>query len=265
MLTPEQEAYRELGCSDLPYLMHGTSEEINNRYKRIVGDPSYVPPDFTENWPVIMGNLVETPALDWEQRRGGYPLVRRQEWVVHPEFPYLGCHLDAYREHDKCVIDVKWAGAYRKLDDVLKQYTAQLVGQRGCTNADNASLLVVHGGQEPREFAICWEREYEKEVWERVKWFWNCVETLQPPCEIPKAKAPVIATKSIDMSQSNRWCALADVWLTTGETAKRWLNTVKEIKELVPEDAVRAHGHGIIASRNRAGALTINVSKERVS
>ena len=262
-LTAEQQKHREdkITASFLPYLMAGDEKKILTEWQRIVGDPNYAPEDLSEIWAVQFGSWIEPFALDWHQHKTGRALIRRGEFIKHPSREFFGCTLDAYREDDKAVIDCKAPGQWRKLDDVIQHYTPQMVGQAACMKTAKAALLIVHGGSEPVEYPIEWTKEYEAELWNRVDEFQACVESLTPPVSLPAVAAPVKAIKIVDMSESNVWGNYAAVWLRAKDEAEQFNLAVKELKNLVPADAMKATGHGIVASRNKGGALSIKAEK----
>lgn len=256
-LTEEQQRRRDgkMGASFIPALMAADPVRIYNEWARLVDHPDYEPEDLSHTWPVIMGTIIETPALDWYEWRHSCLLTRRGEWVLHPERDYLGCTLDAWRDADRTVIDCKWTGRFRNLDEVRAYYTGQLIVQKACTLADRSALLIVQGGDEPTEYEATWDETYEREVWDRIYWFWQRVETLQPPVALPAVKAPVPAIREVDMSSSNVWAAAAGDWLRTKEAAAMFEASKKQMKDLIEPDVKRAYGHGVIASRSKAGAI----------
>ena len=258
-LTQEQRRLREgkITASFLPKLMAGDEEAIYREWQRLVGHDDYAEEDLADVWPVQFGSYIETFALDWHQRKTARPLIRRGEVVVHPELQHVSCTLDAFREDDGTVLDCKAPGRWRKLDDVLAYYPAQLVIQQACVGARRAALLVVHGGDEPAEHPVEWDSEFEVAVWTRVDWFWNCVSELTPPAAARAIAAPVAAVRVVDMAASNAWAAQAADWLSNRDAAKRFETATKELKGLIEPDVAKAFGHGITASRAKNGAVTI--------
>lgn len=259
MLTEEQRLrrYGKVTASFLPYLMAGDEGKILSEWMRLVDHPEYKEEDLSANWAVQFGSYIEDFALNWHARRTGQPLVHRGTWMNHPELSHVGCTLDAYRVSDKTVIDNKALMRWSNLDDRRAFYCAQLVVQKACVKAEKAALLIVHGGDEPAEYEASWDEEYEAEVWERVRWFWQRVETLQAPCAIPAAKAPVPAIRIVDMNGRNEWAAYAANWLGNKEARDCFERAAKELKAMIEPDVAKAYGHGICATRSRAGALSI--------
>src|SRR4051812_23031380 len=127
MLTAAQHAAREgrVTASFMPALVAGDEARILNEWRRLIGDPSYVPENVADNWPVQLGSYLEPFILDWQERRTGIPLIRRGEVVVHPTRAWLSCTLDAWRAHDRTVVDAKVSSGFRALDEIVRYYTPQ--------------------------------------------------------------------------------------------------------------------------------------------
>jgi hypothetical protein len=53
------------------------------------------------------------------------------------------------------------------------------------------------------------------------------------------------------------WGSYAANWLNTQEAAACFNRAAKSLKELVEPDVQKAFGHGICASRSKAGAISI--------
>lgn len=262
MLTDEQWAKREghITGSFLPYLMAGDEKRMVAEWMRLVEHPDYQRPHLGGDWGPTFGSYVEPFALDWHEAKTGQELTRRGEWVEHPQFAYVGCTLDAFRAADHAVIDCKVLSRWSNLDEQRAFYTPQLLVQCRSVRAQLASLLIVYGGEEPQEYPAGWDQEYERAVWERVQWFWERVESLQPPCALPVVKGSVPAVKAYDMmatSKANAWSVHAGRWLGNRDGAATFAEAAKELKGLTPPDAVKAYGGGIEISRSKAGALTI--------
>jgi len=259
MLSPLRET--RVGASFAPALMAGKAETILEEWKRLTGDPSYVPTNLDDVWAVQLGKFLEPMVLDWHQKKVG-PLTRRGEWVPHPQRPWLGCTLDAYHAPEETLFECKVVGQWRKLDvDVIPYYVPQLIVQAGCTGAKNAVLLIVQGTSEPVEYPVQWTPDYEAAVWDRLDEFWDCVLSLTPPGGFPETLAPVQAVKTYAMDTSNAWCSNAATWVLNRDAARDFDAAAKEIKALVPPDAVKCFGAGIQVSRSKSGSLSIRAKE----
>ena len=103
------------------------------------------------------------------------------------------------------------------------------------------------------------DEEYRARLSEREAKFWWHVETDTPP-ENPCEEIVEIALddmREVSMEGNNEWAALADDWINTRSAAAAFTRTSKELKTLVGQDVKLAIGHGIKATRSRAGAITI--------
>jgi hypothetical protein len=91
--------------------------------------------------------------------------------------------------------------------------------------------------------------------------FWRCVQQGEAPrpfgAEPPLPKGR--AVRIVDMSSSNAWAEQASVFLTTLPAHQQHERARAELKELMPQEAREAHGHGLKAKRSRAGAVTFDV------
>jgi len=163
------------------------------------------------------------------------------------------------------VIDCKACGAYMHVDDIIKYYTPQLVGQQGCTGAHAAAILLVHGGAEPREIEIETTEEYDKQVWNRVDAFQLCVENLTPPVQLPEIVPPdkwrtVNLLNDNDMAAHN-WSgemliALAD-WAANEQQAKTFEASKERVKMLLPADVGTILTADVKVARDRRNAVSI--------
>jgi len=266
-LTPEQLAQREgkITASFLPQLMAGHAGDIYRKWLELIGDPEWTPEDMTNNWPAFHGSFSEPHVIDWHQRLTGHPLTRRGEVVQHPTRPYVCATLDCYRAADRCVLDCKCPGAWMTLDHIIAHYTPQLIVQRACVGCDNASLLISHGGATPAEFSVTIDPAYEAIVWQRVDQFWQCVQDLREPVELPPAPPPP-PWRSLDLNtdadrDANNWApeimAHMLTWEATRDQAVAHEYTRDLIKEVLPDDVGRVSFGNVLITRSRNRAVTI--------
>lgn len=263
MLTEAQLLARcPVTASFVPHLMAGEISVILSHWQEAVGDPNWQPADYSNDWSVQLGMHLEPFVLDWHQRKTGQQLTRRGDVVKHPERNWFSATLDAYRASDDTVIDAKVIGGWRKIDEVVSYYTPQIICQCRCVGAKRGSLLIVRGGAEPEEHVVTWPPDYELAMWVRVEEYWRHVYDFTPPVPLPEMLPEIPAVKTYDMSGSNRWAAEAATWLSTREAAADNAAAAKELKALVPVDAQRVTGHGVIITRNRGGALSLRAQEE---
>ena len=98
MLTPDQQRQREfkLTASMVAPIMNGSTEDIMNLWRQMIGDPDYVPPDLTWVWPVQLGSVTEEVNLRFYGHNTGNSLSRHGEVVVNVYNDWASCTLDAW-------------------------------------------------------------------------------------------------------------------------------------------------------------------------
>lgn len=258
-LTKEQLAKRgEIGASDVPTIVNGTAEQLNAKWRQLVGLDE--PPDLSEDWRVQQGTYMEPFILDWHQRKLGYPLVERGEVLRHPALDYLTCTLDAYDNVRNVVIDAKCTAWSR---DWAKQfYTPQLMIQAECRMLAGAIMLISVAGAEPEEVEIEWDDDYQDKVHQRIKAFKKCMETMTEPSPMPKL-APPEKWRTIDIAtdETPNWrdemINHMLEWRASREAARAHENAAMAAKRLVPMDVGKILYDDITIKRNKKGFLAI--------
>jgi len=268
-LTPEQAAARrEVPASFVPALMVGNEKRITEQWLVCVGET--VVADLSDVWDVQRGVALEPAILDWHQRKSGHAITRRGESVTHPARPYVSATLDGMQEGLSLVIDAKAPGRWRKVPDVLTYYTPQMVVQRACVGAEAAALLVSSGGDEPELHTLEWTAEYEAQVWERVDWFWQCVQSFTHPAP-PAPIAPPVPQEKWRTLNFNamrehgepmpNWAGAMQThltgWADTEAAARANKNAAKNVKDLLPDDVGKLIWSDIVVSRAKNNAVHI--------
>lgn len=259
MLTQEQIEKRDgkLTASAISCLMTGDKERILELWKLLVGDPSYVPPNFADNWPVQFGSATEAINLEWFAKKHG-TISRVGEVVVHQN-GYFACTLDAWSDEYDCPIECKTVGGFEKLSVVIERYQPQIQFQAALTGADKVAFSVIEGGREPKVEFIPRDQSYIAELWKRGEDFMECVKTLCPPVILDAVAepTPMNALIEYDYSTNNAFVSAAADWLQNKLNAKKFEEAANTIKELVPKDAAKVIGGNIVVLRDRASRLKI--------
>jgi hypothetical protein len=63
----------------------------------------------------------------------------------------------------------------------------------------------------------------------------------------------------VDMTSSNAWAEFAAIFSRTHDAHQEHERPKAELKNLVPDDAQQAIGHGIRAKRSKSGAVSFNL------
>lgn len=212
-LTPEQKEKRKSGiyASDVARIMIGDSVRLAlEKMGEIESDGD----DLEDVVEVQIGHLIEPKIMDaYEHEYAPMELRRSPNTMNHPDYPWLGCHLDAIalgtRDTWLCDVEAKSVGWYRRRewgdggdevpDRVLWQVEAQLAaarfnGERFTVahvpvcfiNEESLKQLLVGKIPPISLFVIPADAELEYMLIEKSKQIWNCIEThtLPPPEKI---------------------------------------------------------------------------------
>ena len=239
-------------------LMKGDPDSLMDLYRELTDDPSYTPPDFKKNWAVQHGIATEELNIQFFEYNTGDVVTRRQEFVIHPKHEWAAVTLDGFVESKPAPLECKAVGDHQDIRQViLPRYAPQAHWQMDCTGTKQCVFSIIIGGREPIWEIVDYDDDYGAELWRRAEHFMQCVWDRIPPVELPPIAAPIKAEKTYEMTGSNAWANEAVTWVTTRQAAKDNEAASKALKGMVPADAIKCFGHGIIIARNRAGSLTI--------
>jgi hypothetical protein len=263
MLTAAQLQARDgkLTASRVACLMSGDADKILSLWQELVGDPAFVPDDLSGVWPVQLGVATEALNLAWYEQKTGRPLSRQGEVVLHPDAEWAAATLDGWDASFPCVVEAKHVGGREPLATVIERYQPQMHWQMLVTGARQTALSVIEGANEPIVELIAFDADYAAELWQRAVAFMGCVWSLREPVPRAAVTAPGKAERIVDMTGNNEWADSAGTWLENFAGKKKAETAEKSLKGLVPSDAARCHGHGIVISRDRAGRLSLRESK----
>lgn len=256
MLTPEQIAARrgKLTASRVACLMEGNRAKILRLWREMIGDEAEE--DLSAVWPVQLGHATEALNLNWYAAKNS-PVTRRGEVVLHPSLEWAACTLDGWDAVLACPIEAKHVGGFEPVEVLIDRYAPQVHWQMECTGADQCALSIIRGAAEPVVEYIECDRAYTDELVERGEQFMHFVRTRRPPVELPPVPPPVDPTRVIDMTGNNKWANHAAEWLATKRAHDTCADAAKILKSLVPEDAKRCSGYGVLISRDKAMRLSL--------
>src|SRR5580700_10331276 len=141
------------------------------------------------------------------------------------------------------------------------KHMAQLQHNMWVTTAKTAVLSIITGGGKWVEMTIPADALYQHLLLTAEKRFWRCVQTGERPCVfgVEPPRPPIEAVRIVDMSGSNAWADLAGVFQATRLAFLEHEKAKAGLKELVPEDAREALGHGLRAKRSKSGAISFDL------
>ncbi len=262
-MTPEQHAERRtrIGGSDAGKIAAGQWHEL---WLEKTGRAE--PEDLTWVLPVQIGIISEPLNLAFFEHATGHQVFGQGEVYVHPDFAFVGCTLDGLTliKHRPAIVQCKHVNAFSKIEEVEQRYYAQCAHEMLCTGASLAFLSVFVGTQKHEIVEITRDRDYIARLLELETEFWGYVERNEPPPggqELAPAAKPE-TYRTVEMTSSNMWAALADTWLTNTPAAKACEKAAKDIRAMIEPDVGLAFGHGIEVKRAKDGkALYLREAK----
>lgn len=247
-----------IGGSDANVILGGDEEKLIRLWQEKIG--AVEPEDLSGVLPVQMGVWTEPFNRAWFQQQTGRVVERHGDTVVSTEHPFMRANLDGITDAGSTYFEAKHVNAFTKEEDALRKYMPQLTHCMLVCGVSKAVLSMFLGTMKYVAIDVELDPLYVAQLVAAERTFWSCVETKTPPAVVNIA-APVEAVRRVDMSMSNAWCDQADKWLKTAGYAKTFDAATKELKKLVPDDAIEAFGAGIIIKRNKAGSLSVSGSK----
>jgi hypothetical protein len=175
----------------------------------------------------------------------------------------MAATLDGRIEATGAVFEAKFMLPWNFSEELAaEKHMPQLQHNMWVTASRTAVLSVITGGGKWVEMTVGADPLYQHLLLTAEKNFWRCVESGEPPrlfgIEPPRARLQ--AVRAVDMSASNAWAALAEVFRRTHGAAIDHERAKSELKALVPEDAREATGHGVRAKRSKSGAISFELT-----
>ncbi len=251
---------RFIGGSDARIIMGADGEALLRLWREKRGEAE--PQDYSGNLIVQLGVVTEALNRRWFERTTGQVIKDIQSWVRHPVIRWMAATLDGIIEGNGALFEAKFMLPWSFSEAAAaEKHMAQLQHNMWVTNATAAVLSIITGGGKWVEIRISADPLYQHLLLTAEKKFWRCVESGEPPrllgAEPPRAR--VEAVRIVDMSSSNAWAEFSNVFQRTRDAYLEHENAKAELKDLMPEDAKEAIGHGIRAKRSKSGAVSFDV------
>lgn len=154
-------------------------------------------------------------------------------------------------------IEAKHCGGREPLETVIERYQPQLQWIMFCTETKRIAISIIMGANEPIVEFVDRDEPYVKEMVHRGAQFMDCVARRIMPVQLAPIPPPVVVSKDYDFLGDNRWASAAATWLSTKTAARDHAEAEKDLKELVPPDARKCTGYGVVILRNRIGRLSL--------
>jgi predicted phage-related endonuclease len=249
-----------VGGSDARIIMGDSADALLRLWREKRGEAE--PEDLSGNLLVQLGLATEHLNRCWYERTTGQVVKDVQSWIRHPVIRWMAATLDGIVEGSGAVFEAKFMLPWSFSEGMAaERHMAQLQHNMWVTNATAAVLSIITGGGKWVEIKIPADSLYQHLLLTAEKKFWRCVESGEPPrlfgAESPRPR--VEAVRIVDMSSSNAWAEFSNVFRRTREAYLEHENAKAELKNLMPQDAKEAIGHGIRAKRSRSGAVSFDV------
>lgn len=259
-LTKEQRAARlhGIGGSDAAAIMAGKWLEL---YEVKLG----LRQEEDLEWviPVRIGELTEEFNRQLCARKLEVEILGRQPTFTHPIHDFMLCNLDGFVPAFQAVAEFKHVNQFARGDGIegqVERYYPQIMHNAYVRGVRECVFGVFFGTLGHDVIRVPLDREYLAELRELEAVFWDHVKRRKPPEDRAPVEAPAFSLddmREVPMHGSNQWAEEAAAWLETREAAKRFETAKEELKALIPADARRAYGHGIMLTRAKNNALTV--------
>jgi predicted phage-related endonuclease len=220
------------------------------------------PEDLSGNLTVQLGKVTEDLNRSWYERSSGRTVGDVQRLVKHSAIPWMAATLDGIVEGIGAVFEAKFMLPWSFSEETAaEKYMAQVQHNMWVTHLRSAVLSIITGGGKWVEITIPMDPLYLSVLVSAEKKFWRCVQSGEPPhlinAEPPRPR--IEAIRIVDMSSSNSWAEFAALFRNTRSAFLDHERAKSELKNLIPEDAKEAIGHGVRAKRSRSGAVSFDV------
>jgi predicted phage-related endonuclease len=249
-----------IGGSDARIIMGDDEAALVRLWREKRGEVD--PEDLSGNLIVQLGTVTEALNRRWYEANTRQVITDVQRHVKHPGLRWMAATLDGRVEGTGAVFEAKFMLPWSFSEEAAaEKYMPQLQHNMWVVAAKSAVLSVITGGGKWVEIAAYADPLYQHLIVTAERKFWRCVESGEPPrvfgIEPPKPR--IEAVRIVDMSASNAWAEFAGVFARTKAAHLEHEQAKVELKNLVPEDAKEASGHGLRAKRSKAGAVSFDL------
>src|SRR2546422_1894498 len=220
-----------IGGSDARIIMGSDEAALLRLWREKRGEAE--PEDLSNNLVVQLGLVTEPLNRHWFERNTGHVITEVQRQVQHPVIHWMAATLDGMVEQTGVVFEAKFMLPWSFSEVVAaEKYMPQLQHNMWVMNAKAAVLSIITGGAKWLEIKISADPLYQHLLLTAEKKFWRCVESGEPPrvfgAEPPRAR--VEAVRIVDMSSSNAWAEISNVFRRNKEAHPEHEHAKAEIK-----------------------------------
>jgi predicted phage-related endonuclease len=258
---PSSEVRRRfIGGSDARIIMGSDEAALLRLWQEKRGEVEHE--DLSGNLIVQLGVATEDLNRRWFELNTRQVVKDRQRRAIHPLVRWMAATLDGIVESTGAVFESKFMLPwYFSEQTAVEKYAAQLQHNMRVINASEAALSIITGGGHWLHVKIASDPLYQHLLVTAERDFWRSVVTGEPPrlFNVEPPRPRVTAVRLVDMSASNSWAEFAGIFRRTRAAHAQHENARAHLKELMPEDAKEASGHGIRAKRSKSGAVNFDL------
>ena len=252
-----------IGGSDARIIMGDDEAALIRLWREKRGEVE--PEDLSGNLIVQLGLATEELNRRWYEANTGEVITDIQKQVRHPTVRWLAATPDGRVQSNGAVFESKFMLPwYFSEEAAAEKYMPQLQHNMWMLAVRSAVLSVITGGGKWVEIKTHADPLYQHLIVTAERKFWRCVETGERPrlfgVEPPKPR--IEAVRIVDMSASNAWAEFAGIFARTKAAHAEHEQAKAELKNLMPEDAKEAIGHGLRAKRSKSGAVSFDLVGE---
>ncbi len=221
------------------------------------------PVDLSSNLIVQLGVATEDLNRRWYEVNTGQVVTDIQKRIRHPRLRWMAATLDGRVESSGAVFEAKFMLPWSFSEEAAaEKHAPQLQHNMWVIAARSAVLSIITGGGKWVEIQTHADPLYQHLIVTAERKFWRCVETvvsLHSLFGVDPPKPRIRAIRIVDMSSSNAWAEFAAVFARTRTVHIEHEQAKTELKNLMPEDAQQAIGHGVRAKRSKSGAVSFDL------
>jgi putative phage-type endonuclease len=249
-----------VGGSDARVIMGSDEAALIRLWREKRGEVG--PEDLSDNLIVQLGKVTEDLNRTWYERNTGRTVGDVQRLVKHTAIPWMAATLDGIVKAAGAVFEAKFMLPWSFSEEAAaEKYMAQVQHNMWVTHLRSAVLSIITGGGKWVEITVPMDPLYVSVMVSAEKKFWRCVQSGEPPhliyADPPRPR--IEAIRIVDMSSSNSWAEYAALFRNTRTAFLDHERAKSELKNLIPEDAKEAIGHGVRAKRSKSGAVTFDL------
>jgi predicted phage-related endonuclease len=250
-----------IGGSDARIIMGDDEAALIRLWREKRGEIG--PEDLSGNLIVQLGLATEDLNRRWYEANTGQVIIDVQRKIRHPALRWMGVTLDGRVQGSDAVFEARFMLPWSFSEEAAaEKYMPQLQHNMWVVAARTAVLSVITGGGKWVEILAHADPLYQHLIVTAERKLWRCVESGEQPqlfgVEPPKPRLE--AVRVVDMASSNAWAEFAAVFTRTRQAHLEHEQARTELKNLMPEDAKEATGHGVRAKRSKSGAISFDLA-----